>query len=142
MTTTTTASGTSAQRQFLVSVKGIPAFWAQKTGGEVASDTSDAYDGGQLVPEKLAGPPTTGNITLTRPYKAARDQDLVQRLRPVVGRWRSTVSVQPTDADLIPIGKADVYPDALLIRVTTAEVDAASGDPSTVELEFAASRVA
>lgn len=131
---------TSAQRQFLVSALGIPGFWAQKSGGDVSGDTSDAWNGGELYPEKLAGPATTDNITLTRPFKAARDQPLLRRLRPVVMRWRTTCSVQPTDENLIPVGRPDVYPRALLIRVTGPEVDASSSDAGEIELEFAVRR--
>lgn len=132
----------AAQRQFLVTIEGIAGTWATKAGAETSADTTDVYDGGRKAPEKLASPATTDNVTLSRPYRPARDGALAKRLRPIVGSFRSTVTVQPTDADLIPYGAPTVYANALLVRLAEPEHDAASGDPSVVELEFAVETVA
>lgn len=132
----------TTQRQFLVGVEGIPDLWASKSGGETSADTSDVWDGGRKYPEKSAAPATTENITIGRPYRAGRDAPIIKALRPRVGVFRTTVSVQPTDADLVPIGSPTVYANALLIRVAEAEFDASSGDPGAVELEFAVESVA
>lgn len=133
---------TSQQRQFLVTVQGIPGYWAQKTGGVVAGDSSRVWPGGTTEPEVLGGPAMPDDITITRPYKAGRDQEILARLRPVACRWRSTITVQPTDVDMVPIGRPEVYPDALLRSVAGPEVDAGSGDAGTVELVFTPSRTA
>lgn len=132
----------AAQRQFLVSVEGVTGFFATKTGGVTSADTTDVFDGGSTRPEKLAAPATTDNIVTGRPYDTERDQPVVNRLRPQVGRWRTTVAVQPTDADLVPVGPPEVYANALLVRVQAPEVDAASGDAAMLELEFAVEAVA
>lgn len=132
----------AAQRQFLVKVSTIDGYFATKTGGDTTSDASDVYDGGSLTPEKLASPATTDDVVVGRPYDPARDQQVIERLRPLVGRWRTTVSVQPTDADLVAMGKPTTYADALLIGCTSPEVDAASGDPAMFELTFAIESVA
>lgn len=128
---------TSSQRQNLVTVEGIPGFWAEKTGAEVEADVSDAWNGGELQPEKLASPPTTGNIVVRRPYKPLRDGSIKRQLRRRVGSWRSTVSVQDTDAELNPIGQPDVYANALLTALRVPDFDASSGDPQVIEMEFA-----
>lgn len=132
----------AAQRQFLVKVSGIDGYFATKTGGDTSSDASDVYDGGSLTPEKLASPATSDDITVGRPYDPERDQPVINRLRAQVGRHRTTVSVQPTDADLVAIGAPTTYANALLIGCTEPEVDAASGDPAVFELTFAVESVA
>ncbi len=133
---------TSSARQNLVTVTDIPGFWAEKTGGEVEADVADAWNGGELSPERLASPPTTGNIVVRRPYKPLRDGSLKRQLRDRVGSFRSTVSVQDTDADLTPIGPPDVYADALLVALRAPDFDASSGDPQVIELEWAVRRAA
>lgn len=132
----------AAQRQFLCKVSGIDGYFATKTGGDISSDASDVYDGGSLTPEKLASPATTDDVTVGRPYDPNRDQDVINRLRPLVGRWRTTVSVQPTDSDLVAVGRPSTYANALLIGLTEPEVDASSGDAAVFELTFAVESVA
>jgi hypothetical protein len=127
----------NSQREFLCSVDGVPGYFATLEGAEVAGDTSEAWDGGAQRPETLASPPTTSNIVMSRPYKAALHQPIIDRLQKVVSRWRTTVTKQPTDADFTPIGKPSTYPNALLVRVTPPEHDASSGEAATWELEFA-----
>ena len=132
----------AALRQFLVGVVGVAGYFATMWGGETSADTTDVYDGGKLTPEKLAAPATTANVVISRPYDPERDQPIITRLRPQVGRFRATVSVQPTDADLVPVGSPEVYANALLVKVQAPEADAASGDAATLELEFAVETVA
>lgn len=127
----------SAQRQFLVKVGGIDELYASKSGGNISADTNKVYDGGSDVPDVLAGPAEADNITVSRPYDLARDEPVLKRLRKQVGKWRTTISVTPTDGDLIAIGSPQVYPSALLVGLTEPETDASSGDASTYELEFA-----
>lgn len=125
----------AAQRQFLVSVAGVDGLFARKEGGEVSGDTSKVWDGGALTPEVVAAPAEADNVTVGRPFDPVRDWPVLKRLRPLVNRWRTSVSVIPTDADLIPVGEPLTYV-ALLTRVADAEVDASSGDPAELELEF------
>jgi hypothetical protein len=141
---TTSASGhkLTAQRQSIVTALGIEGAFATKTGGETSAEVTKVYDGGSTTPENLAGPPTTDNVTCGRPYRATRDAAIIKRLRPRVGSFRTTITVQPTDADLIPYGPPTVYADALLVRLAESEVDAASGEPGMIELEFAIETVA
>lgn len=133
------ANPVASQRQMLVKVSNIAGYWASKSGGEVSADTSKAWDGGSLRPEVLSAPAEHGNITVSRPYRPAVHANLRKTLAARVGRWRTTLSVQDTDADLHRIGRPVTYPNALLVRVTAPEHDAASGDAATWELEFAVS---
>lgn len=131
----------AAQRQHLTSVKGIEGYWARKTGGDKSGDTTKVWDGGAKVPDVLGQPPETSDVVLVRPYKPERDGPLAKRLRLQVNKWRTTVTVQDTDPDLVPIGDPTVYSDALLKAVGEPERNAASGDTGELTLTFAVSDV-
>lgn len=126
-----------AQRQALVTIEGIPGRWATKSGGNVSADTTPVWDGGEDHPEILASPASAENVTVSRPFDDLRDLPEIARLRRLVGRFRTTITVQPTNGDLFPIGPPTVYPEALLVTLTEPEYDAASGDAQTIQLEFA-----
>lgn len=130
----------SSQRQFLVKVDGpvtIEEYFATKSGGEVEGENSEAWDGGKLKPTRLGGPTTVGRVTVTRPYDPERDQPLLKLLRPSVNRDYFTVSIQPTDRDLVALDvEPTVYTNALLARCTDPDADAGSGNPAIVELAF------
>lgn len=125
-----------AQRQFLWSVAGIDGYWSTKAGGDTTAETSDAFNGGDPVPEKLGSNPTTGNITLTRPYKASL-RAVEDRLTPLVGEWRTTVVGSDRDKAGIPVGKPRTYHDALLMRIKGVDYDESSGEPTNFEIELA-----
>lgn len=128
-----------SQRQRLVTVEGLPGFWATKSGGNVTADASPVWDGGSARPEMLAGPASAENVTTGRPFDEQRDLPLLPTLRSRVGRWQTTVTVQYTDANLVPIGRPTVYPEALLVACNEPDSDAASSDASVIELEWAIS---
>jgi hypothetical protein len=131
----------SAQRQFLVKVVGVDEYFANKTGGNINADTNKVYDGGSLVPDVMSSPAEVDNISVARAFDLVRDEAMVTLMRGRVGKWRTTVSVTPTDEDLVAVGKPVVYANALLVGFTEIEVDASSGDAATFELEFAVSNV-
>lgn len=126
----------ASQRQQRVKVHGIEDLWASKTGGETSAETTKVWDGGRLTPVVLSAPATTGNIVVGRPYRPHRDGAIKRELRKLVGRKRLTISIQDTDPDLTPIGRPEVFADALLVRVSAPDHDASSGDASVIELEF------
>lgn len=127
----------SAQRQFLVSVQGISGYFMSKTGGNISANTSKVYDGGSTVPDVLAGPAEADNITMTRGFDASRDAALLKRLRQQVGRLQATLTVTPTDRDMVAVADPTVYPDALLVGIEEPEADASSGDAATYGFEWA-----
>lgn len=127
----------SSARQFLVKVEGVQGFFATKTGGNVAADSTKVYNGGSLKPAIISNPPEAEDVEVTRPYDPDRDDEDMRRLLQLVGSWETTVSVTPTDTDLVAIAKPRVYPNARLVGVVEPEVDAASGDPATFGLTFA-----
>lgn len=129
-----------AQRQSLVTVEAIPGLWATKSGGNVSADVTPVWDGGADSPEQMAGPASAENITVSRPVDDLRDLPDLSRIRRLVGKLVTTVTVQPTDGDLFPIGEPTVYPDALLVTMTEPDYDASSSDPQVIELEFAVSQ--
>lgn len=127
----------ASARQQLVEVAGFPGYFANKSGGEVTAETSQVWDGGALKPENMAGPSTTGNVTVSRPYRPAIHGPILKALARQVGRYRTTVSVWDTDPDLGPVGEPVVYADALLVRLMRPDADASSSEASAFELEFA-----
>lgn len=132
----------SSQRQFLVSVSGVSGLFDTKSGGETSADTTKHYDGGSTQPEVLSAPAETDNITISRAWKYERDYEIHKLLRARVGRYRATLSVTPTNEDLIAIAKPTTYPNALLVRVSEPDYDSGSSDIATWELEFAIGSVA
>jgi hypothetical protein len=127
----------ASARQFLVKVEGIDGYFATKQGGNVSSDVTKAYDGGSLTPDIVTAPPTAENVTVTRHYDPDRDDTVMRTLLPLVGAWETTVSVTPTDADLVAAAPPRTYPKARLVGVTEPEVDSGSGDAAMFGLEFA-----
>lgn len=126
----------AAQREHLTSVDGIDGYWAQKSGGDIESEPTKVHDGGKLRPDSITNPSEFGQITLQRPYKRVRDREMLAALRPQVGRYRASITVQDTRDRLEPDGEPVVYPDALLVGITEPERDASSGEPQMVELTF------
>lgn len=131
----------SSERQSLVTVAGIDGYFATCSGGNSPADTSEAWNGGDLSPAVVAGPPKPDNVTVTKPFVPERDSALIARLRKLIGIWRTTVSDQSTDAGLVPLGDATVWTDALLIDVQKPDADAGSGNPKKWGLVFKPSRV-
>jgi len=129
--------GFSAQRQFLVTVAGLDGKWMNKTGGRESAANSKVYDGGELIPENVAGPSETDNVTVSRGFKRDRDAAVLAKLRGKSGKWTTTITVQPTDADLVPVGKPTVYSNALLVGMSDPDYDSNGSDPAVIELEFA-----
>lgn len=132
----------ASQRQHLTTVDGVAGYWASRTGGEVTAETSEVWDGGALRPSQLSAPASTDNIVVGRPYYPDKHQRARRDLSRRVGRLRTTITVQDTDADLVPIGTPDVYPGALLVRCTPPEGDASSSDAGMWEMEFAVTGLA
>jgi len=132
----------SAQRQFLVSISGINGYFMTKSGGEVSSESTKVFEGGAKTPEIITSPSDVDNLTVSRNYDPDRDASILAQLRAKVGTERKTITVQPTDRDLVAIGNPIVYADAVLVRIAEPEYDANSGDMATYELEFACKTVA
>lgn len=127
----------TAQRHGLISIAGLPGYFQRKAGGHVGGDTSESYDGGSDVPDLIGGPVRAEDVTVSRDYDPNRDEPILRALRPLVLKWRTTVSDQPTDTDHTPVGPPIVYAGALLKRVTERETDSGSNTPGRYELVFA-----
>jgi hypothetical protein len=132
----------ASQRHFLVSINGIPGYFATQEGGETEAAVTKVWDGGKKKPELLSEPPDTSDLVVGRPYSPDEHQSYIDKLRPLVGVWRTTVTKQPTDPDFTPIGKPVTYPSSLLVRMSEPQLDASSGDAATWEMAFATSGAA
>lgn len=126
-----------SKRSFLVTVAGFDGFWAQKQGGGIGSDVTRVFDGGNPQPDLIGGYPSAENITVTRPFDPDRDGEALAYAKRGVGSLRLTVSITPTDADMVATGRSEVYSDALLVKVTPPDTDASSSDAAMWELELA-----
>ena len=129
----------SSQRQFLVRVDGIDGLFATKAGGNITAEVSKAFDGGSTTPDLISAPPSADNVTTGRTYEPERDAPIMARLRPMVGSFRTTLSVTPTDADLVAVAPPTTYSNALLVGLVEPEANAGSGDAAMFELEWAIS---
>lgn len=127
----------TAQRHFLNSVAGLPGYYQRWAGGHVNGDTSESFDGGSDVPDLIAGPPKAEDITIGRDYDPNRDEPILRALRPLVTKWRTTLTRQPSDGDYVPVGPPVVYAGALLKRINEPETDSGSNTPGRYELIFA-----
>jgi hypothetical protein len=127
----------TAQRHQLVSIAGIPGYFQRMAGGHVGGDTSESFDGGSDIADLIPGPVSAEDVTISRDFDPFRDQPILRQLRPLVMRWRTTVTRQPTDYDYVPVGEPDVYAGALLKRVREVEVDSGSNTATRFELVFA-----
>ena len=125
-----------AQRQGLVKVAGVEGYFATKSGGAISSGGTKVYDGGALTPAVIASPPESEDITVSRAYDIQRDASIVMSLRQQVGKFRTTLSVQTTDTDMIASGPPFVYPEALLTGISAPDIDSGSGDAQVFELTF------
>ena len=131
------------QANFLVKIHGVTVgYFARCTGGHTRTARSRSWDGGQRRPTTLAGNPTLEDLTVGRDYDPERDEPVLRQLRPVAGRFRTTVSVQACDANYQPLEQPRVYPNALLGDVNEPEADAASNTPARFELVWAVDEVA
>jgi hypothetical protein len=136
----------SAQRQFLwtCDVPGLSEMGGKsKSGGEVTSDATKVWDGGDLTPHVIASPPEVGDVTIVYNYDAERHQELLTSLVKKVGQLQTTISGQPLTGDMRAVRGAAprVYPNALLIGVREPESDSSSGDAADFELTWAVGQV-
>lgn len=130
----------AAQYQFLIRVSGVPGFFVSRTGADVSANVQKVYDGGAMWPDTVSGRPEVANVVVSRNFDPERDGPVLSQYLPVVGRWTTSLTVIPTDADLVPTGPARTYPMAKLTRIGEPGANANSNDPSTYELEFVVTR--
>lgn len=104
------------------------------SGGETDSDDAKYRPGGLSAEEAVGGPPTVGNVTVSRAFRRERDVAL-RRWRNRIGRALAVVKVQPLDNDGNVYGSPETY-KGLLKRLTPPEHDSNSSDPAVVELEI------
>lgn len=131
------------QANFLVKIGGVTVgYFPRCAGGHTRTARSRSWDGGARKPVTLAGFPTQEDLTTGRDYDPERDEPVLRQLRPLAGRFRTVVSVQPTNANLEPIEQPRVYPDALLVEVNEPETDSGSNTPARFELVWAVDAIA
>jgi len=132
-----------AERNWLITVAGIPGTFQTITGGGVSAEHTKRFDGGSLTPKVYQGPPQTADVTVGRDWQSPRDDDTRRSLNAQLGagrRFETTVNAIPLDDAMIPIGEAHVY-EAVLREVGPPEGNANSAQPSTLTLVLTCKRV-
>ncbi|GAA4916006.1 hypothetical protein [Nesterenkonia rhizosphaerae] len=127
----------STQNLFLIRIDNIPGTWRAMSGGGATAEYTRDYSGGSTTPDLLPGPATHEDIEVVRTYDPVVDEPWIRRLKKRVGRHRTTITKQPLDADMVAVGKPEVYDGVLLIGITPPETDASSADPADLTLTFA-----
>ena len=128
--------------RFRVTVTGWPGTWLMLEGGETTAATTQEPDGGSDDYEILAGKPRHANIKLTRGYKADRDFPIQRQYRPLVGTWRTTVTVVPIDGDGIALVAETQTYHVKLAGLTPPSVNhRQETTPSDVVAEFGVERI-
>jgi len=114
--------------------------WDTRSGGETTAALSKYRPGGGG--EVLDSVPATqGDVTVTRRFDAARDNDLVKDLRTRVGRAVITISEQPLDDDGVKLGKPTTW-SGKLSSITADDADSNSDDNRMVTLVAVITKVA
>jgi hypothetical protein len=108
--------------------------WDKMTGGEIDSEDTKYAPGGMKPQISLGGRVMTGNITVSRLYRLARDHDLAQWLIVRAGKATVKINKQPLDLDGNVYGRPIVYVGKLK-RVTFPEVDSESSTAGLLEIE-------
>lgn len=134
----------SSSAHFRVTLSGgpfdIPGAFATMEGGNRSGEPRRTREGGSPDEDVSGTPPSRDDITLGRPWRRSRDQELAVQLDRVVMRARWVVTKQPLDEDYKPYGDPMVYPDCLLTGCTHPPVDAdAVGDSARLGLTLAPS---
>lgn len=109
--------------------------WDKWSGGEIDSDETKYNPGGMAPPVSLGGRRTTGNVTISRLYRLARDHNHLQRLIDGAGKSKAVLTRQPLDIQGNVYGKAVSY-NAKLKRVTPPDLDSEQSGAALIELEF------
>jgi hypothetical protein len=128
------AGGTS-QRQHITTVSGVTGTWASLSGGKPSKETTQAWDGGADKPEVLLGSKQYSDLTVSRPFKRARDFAIGRRLDRQIGR-QFVIRREWTDEDLVRTRQVDQYV-GILTAVNDPDNDASSAATATFELVFA-----
>lgn len=129
--------GKASKRHYIVRIEGIPGTWRTFGGGGAEADVTLDYDGGAEKPDMLGGVPEYEDISVTRTVDPVADAAWLEPLKRGISKVVRTVSQQPTDPNMIAVGKPTVFPACLLKGYTEVETDAASSDPAEVTLTWA-----
>lgn len=125
-----------SERQYRVTIAGIPGYWSSVSGGDVSVDVTEVFDGVTEKASKFAGPQKIAPLVCKRPSDPAT-QTWVADLKKAVGKKKYTATKIPIDADGIPVGAPEIYTGCLLTKFNPPDFDAASNNAAMLEAEFA-----
>lgn len=131
----------ASESHFLIKIEGIEGYWAQRSGGAVSAETSDAFNGGNPWPTTVVGTKSVSEIVCTRPFDPRKHQPLFDDLLRRVGSFRPTISQQPTMSDFAVVADPTVWIGCVLKTVELPETNAGSSAPAVMKLTFKPGRV-
>jgi len=129
----------SSKRHYIVTIEGIPGTWRTFSGGGGEAEITLDYDGGADKPDMIGGVPEYADIEVVRTVDPVTDASWLEPLKRGIAKETRTITQQPTDANLVAIGKPTVFPACLLRGYSEVETDAGSSDPAEVTLTWATS---
>jgi hypothetical protein len=129
----------TSQNQFLITVDGIPGFFATKSGGVPSIQVSKDFDGGSNDPVLSNSRPVYSDLTVGRRWDIDRDAPIEIAERKNIGKDR-TITSQPCDADFVATGPKTVYRGRLQ-AVNPPDADANSSNPARFALVFSIQKV-
>jgi hypothetical protein len=109
--------------------------WDRKEGGEIDSEENKYKPGAMGLEISLGGTVSVGNVTFSRYYDWARDDALIQWIKPGVGRARGYLGVQMKDVNGANKGALMTY-GGTLKTLTPPELDSTSNDAAIWSVEF------
>ena len=130
----------ASQRQFLVRFDGIDGLFATAEGSGKTSDVSREFDGGAVDGEVMTGPAIPKNLRVSRGFRPVRDSAVLARADRECGTWRTMATIQPTDRDLVPRGRAR-RAAVVLVDYDAPAVDVNSGETARLNMDWAVERV-
>lgn len=105
------------------------------TGGAVDSEETKYKPGGMQPQISLGGSITNENVTVSRLFRAERDQDVAAQLKSRVGKGDVTVNKTLLTVDGEPAGAPLVYKGKLK-RIGFPEADSESSAAALFEIEI------
>jgi hypothetical protein len=130
-----------AQRQFWHEISGVSGTWASSSGAGLTTAATKARDGGAPNTDTLTGQPEYADLSLTRPYDAARDVAVEAQLDLLVRRAQE-VTVTRVMADPNGFVSAQRTWTGRIVGVTPPDTDSMSGAPATITVTISVDRAA
>lgn len=126
---------------FRVSVDGLEFYFAEKTGGDDASEVSRTSNGqNKMVP--VQGAKSVSDITLTKPFNGRTDAEVISWYKNFCSHEPTILSIEVVDScPTAPTVGVFTYTGVVPSGLTYPTVNQNSGDVATLQLTLTAETV-